>query len=201
MGLKNHLRKTILFPFYIKFRNRIGNRCNKWSKVTVGSSRLKDCSFEIVGDSRVCIGDGCNIRGLHMLVYGDGSSISIGNNVRVNASTSSPVVMNAFNGTHIIIGNECLFSNGIEIHTTDYHSILTLEGELINRPQDVVLSDHVWVGLRSVILKGVHIAPDSVIGAGSIVTKSFDEANTVICGNPAKCCKSEIYWNIKSPIQ
>ncbi len=74
-----------------------------------------------------------------MLVYGDGSSVSIGNNVRVNASTSSPVVMNAFNGTHIIIGNECLFSNGIEIHTTDYHSILTLEGELINRPQDVVL--------------------------------------------------------------
>lgn len=166
MRLKSLLKKTMLFPLYINFSNRIGNRCNKWSNVEVGSSRLKDCSFEIIGDSHIRIGSGCNIRGLHMLVYGDGSSVTNGDNVIVNASPLSPVVMNAFNGTHIIIGNECLFSNEIEIHTTDYHSILTLEGELINRPQDVVLSDHVWVGLRSVILKGVHIAPTRSLAQG-----------------------------------
>lgn len=166
--------------------------------VRVGLSRLIDCKFEIQGKgSHVIIGDGCVLRGLHCLVVGDYSEVEIGNNVNINASHSFPTVMNAFDGTRIIIGDDCLFSNGVELHTTDYHSIVS-DGARINPPGSIQIESHVWVGLRTIILKGAHIASDSVVGAGSIVTSSFNETNTIIAGNPAKVIKTNINWDIRN---
>lgn len=52
--------------------------------------------------------------------------------------------------------------------------------------QEVVLGDECWVGMNAVILPGVHLGPHTMVGAGSIVTKSFPEGHCVIAGNPAK---------------
>jgi len=51
--------------------------------------------------------------------------------------------------------------------------------------EPVVISDHVWIGANSVILKGVTIGEGSVVGAGSIVTKDVPPY-TIVAGNPAK---------------
>jgi len=48
----------------------------------------------------------------------------------------------------------------------------------------VFLEDNVWVGSRSMILKGVNIGRDAVIAAGSVVTKSI-LAGAIVAGNPA----------------
>jgi acetyltransferase-like isoleucine patch superfamily enzyme len=54
-----------------------------------------------------------------------------------------------------------------------------------------------WVGSGTIILKNVILAPNAVVGAGSVVTKNFPE-NTVIAGNPAKEIHSRL--NSKSSV-
>lgn len=52
--------------------------------------------------------------------------------------------------------------------------------------KDIKIGENCWIGMNSVILPGVVLGNHTVVGAGSIVTKSFKEGNCVIAGNPAK---------------
>ena len=103
--------------------------------------------------------------------------------------------MNADEGKNITVGDNCIFSNNIELHTTDYHSILDQNGKRTNMAKDIVIGNHVWVGLRCLILKGVILADGCVIGAGSVVTKSISSSNTLIGGAPARSFRADIYWD------
>ena len=53
-------------------------------------------------------------------------------------------------------------------------------------PKPIVLGEKCWIGMNSVILPGVTLGPGTVVGAGSVVTKSFPEGHCVIAGNPAR---------------
>ncbi|WP_333558948.1 DapH/DapD/GlmU-related protein [Enterococcus lactis] len=48
------------------------------------------------------------------------------------------------------------------------------------------MGEQCWIGMNSVLLPGIILGPKTIVGAGSIVTKSFKEGNCVIAGNPAK---------------
>ena len=87
-----------------------------------------------------------------------------------------------------------MFSRDIDFRTGDSHSIITINGERINPSKDIVIGNHVWVGTQTICLKGATISSNSIIAAGSIVTKPFLQENIIIGGNPAKVLKTEINW-------
>lgn len=105
--------------------------------------------------------------------------------------------MNADEEKNIVIGNDCIFSNSIELHTTDYHSVVDSNGDRTNIAESIVIGNHVWVGLRCLILKGGNLADDCIVGAGSIVTKSVKSSNTLLGGVPARGLRNPVYWDIK----
>lgn len=97
------------------------------------------------------------------------------------------------------IGKACMLSYDITIRTQDGHTIYdTTTGKVLNKGGTVVLGDHVWVGTNVFISKNVEIANDVIIGACSVVTKSFDESFCSIAGVPAKKIGENVGWSIKS---
>jgi len=64
----------------------------------------------------------------------------------------------------------------------------------MNKDSSIVIGDHVWIGKRATINKGVRISNDSVVGASSVVTKAYNTQNVLIAGNPAIIRKHDITW-------
>jgi acetyltransferase-like isoleucine patch superfamily enzyme len=91
----------------------------------------------------------------------------------------------------ISIGNNVRIGGGTVIYDTDFHSLSYKER--ISIPEDVsgikakevFIDDNVFIGAHSMILKGVVIGRNAIVGAGSVVTKSIPE-NEIWAGNPAK---------------
>lgn len=100
-------------------------------------------------------------------------------------------------GTTLKVGDSCLFSSDIYITTTDSHSIIDFRtGQRINPSRSVTLGNHIWVGYKVTILKGVNIADDTIVGACSLVTRDIAESNVAVAGNPARIVRKGIKWDI-----
>lgn len=122
----------------------------------------------------------------------EGSEIVIGD----NTTTESMCQFASCEGKKIIIGNDCMLSHGIDIRNTDSHSILNDRGERINPSADIRVGDHVWIGIRSTLLKGSFIPSNCVVAAQSLVNSSLNASEYVlIAGSPAKVIKSGINWD------
>lgn len=85
----------------------------------------------------------------------------------------------------ITIGNNCVINEGVRIFTAS-HDVNSLAWEQIPKP--VTIGDYVWIASGAIILPGVSIGDNSVIGAGSVVSKDVGN-NEVIAGNPARIIK------------
>ena len=103
--------------------------------------------------------------------------------------------MHAMEGTKIEIGENCMLSHDIDLRSGDGHPIYFEDKNLrYNRGGDIVIGKHVWIGIRAQILKGVTIGDNCIIGASSVVNKSFYEEGCIIAGYPATVIKRNIKW-------
>lgn len=97
-------------------------------------------------------------------------------------------------GRRVVVGDDCLFSEGIKIRTTDHHSIIDLTtGQQINAQADVEIGRHVWLGDNVTVVKGVTIGTGAIIGTGSVVTRSVPEAE-LWAGSPARMLRQNVSW-------
>jgi len=152
------------------------------------------CTFYLYGNNnRVIIGDNCHGKSVEFYIEDDNGSIQIGNRTALCGSAHLAVI----EGTNIFVGEDCLFSSDITFRTGDSHSILDLSGNRINPSNDIVIKNHVWIGHKVSVNKNVVISENTMIGTGSIVTKSIEKGNVIIAGVPAKIIKENINWDSK----
>ena len=90
----------------------------------------------------------------------------------------------------IEIGEDVAISHDVTIMDSDAHEGLW-EGYEKTKP--IKIGNHVWIGTRVTILKGVTIGDNAIIAAGSVVTKDVPN-NTIVAGVPAKVIKTNINW-------
>ena len=94
----------------------------------------------------------------------------------------------------ISIGDNNILSFETIIMDSDQHIIYNNNGDCINKDKEIIIGDNVWIGARSFILKNTHIPNGSIIGANTVLSKSFTTSNIVIAGNPPRIIKNGIYW-------
>jgi acetyltransferase-like isoleucine patch superfamily enzyme len=120
-----------------------------------------------------------------LLTWRSTASIKIGSNCMLNGTV-------IHSRSKVVIGNNCMFGAGTVILDSDFHSttinptVRREQVQAVDRP--VVIGNNVWVGRNAIILKGVHIGDNSIVAAGSVVTKSIPP-NQVFGGNPARFMK------------
>lgn len=88
----------------------------------------------------------------------------------------------------VVLGDRVLIGANVTVADTDFHP-LTPEGRAVDinagKHAPIYVGDDVFVGMNSLVLKGVTIGPGSVVGAGSVVTRDVP-ARTIVAGNPAR---------------
>lgn len=88
----------------------------------------------------------------------------------------------------ITIGDNCMIGPQTNIYAIGHPIDPAERAKSIGLPSPVTIGDNVWIGGHVTILPGVTIGNNVVVGAGSVVTKSFPD-NVVIAGNPAAIVK------------
>jgi acetyltransferase-like isoleucine patch superfamily enzyme len=83
----------------------------------------------------------------------------------------------------ITIGRGTWIASNVGIITAN-HDPADLSRHLPGKP--VELGERCWIGMNAVILPGVTLGPNTIVGAGSVVTHSFPDGFCVIAGNPAR---------------
>jgi acetyltransferase-like isoleucine patch superfamily enzyme len=120
----------------------------------------------------------------------DSGTLTFGRNVNFTAESSVDCQKEIIFGERCLVSWESLFIDG------DYHKMFDAQGRHTNPPQAIIIGDHVWFGCRCLILKGVSVADDCVIAAGSLLNGTYNNPNSIIAGSPAKIVKENITWQI-----
>lgn len=107
------------------------------------------------------------------------SGMRIGGGCRIftKINTSEPYL--------IEIGNNVTISINVELVTHD-NSAIKIYDDATDFVGKIQIGNNCFIGTRAIILPGVSIADNVIVGAGSVVTKSICKEGVVVAGNPAK---------------
>lgn len=159
---------------------------------------------------KVDLGKNIEISGPILFYTTNGSSISIGDNTKFRSSdlfnfrglNHKCILQTGKKDAKIVIGKKCGFSGvsivadseviigdnvlcgaNVMIGDRDDHS-----ERYASNAQSVYIESNVWLGMNTIVLKGVRIGKGSIIGANSVVTKDIPE-NVIAAGSPCRVIK------------
>jgi len=130
---------------------------------------------KIIHKGGTLVAGNCQFYSGVRLEIGENGRLEIGNGSYLNRNTL--IVCEK----RIDIGKNCKIAWDVVIMDSDLHPLNS--EPLVDKP--VFIEDNVWIGCRSIILKGVTIGEGAVVAAGSVVTKNIP-AYTIWGGAPAK---------------
>lgn len=120
-----------------------------------------------------------------------GKNIHLGDNVIINMNCTF------VDNNSITIGNNVLIASNVQFYTATHpvnyweRNRHNNDGKFFNTyAKPIVIEDGVWIGGGAIVLPGVTIGRNSVIGAGSVVTRDIPE-NSVAVGNPCRVMRKQ----------
>lgn len=147
----------------------------------------------VTRNSFIRIGKIINICGmLRIVVSGNKSYVRIGKGVTVEG-----LMIICAPESKVIIGDDVQMARNVEMRGDDGHLIFDLETQnRIKKNSDIIVGNHVWLGVDVVLLGGANIPDGCVVGMRSITSRSFVEhKNCILAGAPAKIIRENILWS------
>jgi len=128
----------------------------------------------------VAAGGRCTVEGRFQLSTGSRVLVADGGHLRLGSGfINSAAHLVCVSG--ITIGEDAAIGSYVLITDSDFHGISPSSRP---RTQPITIGDHVWIGMRATILKGVTIGDGAIVAAGSVVTRDV-EPDTLVAGSPA----------------
>ena len=156
------------------------------------SRRLQSRRQELLKQLFAEVGENCYIESPYFANWG-GHHVHLGSNIYVNAG------LKLVDDTHIYIGDCTMLGPNVVIATAGHPIEPTLRSKGMQYNLPVRIGRNCWLGAGVIVMPGVTIGDNSVIGAGSVVTKDIP-ANVVAVGNPCRVLRPigehdrEYYW-------
>lgn len=180
-------RLKSLFHTICKSRTFIHSIHNNYGRVSSGV-KVKIIGEAIVGEDVVIGAKGIDLFERSQIIVTEGAKLKIGNHVgmtSVSIFCKEAITIEDY----VNIGAGCLIMDS-NFHNTDWRFRENRVNDVstaVNSP--VIVRDHVFIGARCIINKGVTIGARSIIASGSIVIHDIPE-DCIAGGNPCKVIKS-----------
>lgn len=197
------MRKFVEFIFYInglliasrplQFFCKVFRYLNRafWGGILKAKATFAEGRILIGTPSRLNIDGDCRIgdeflagKGLRLEVMGGtlriGANVQFEDNCHVGCANA------------VTIGDGCLLASGVYVADHSHGEIVASDLRPMQRPVvskgGVTIGRNVWIGEGASVLPGVTLGDGCIVGAGAVVTKSF-EAGSVLAGVPARCIR------------
>ncbi|MCU0440317.1 MAG: acyltransferase [Raineya sp.] len=190
----------LLDPEGKKVKIKYINNCIKNGWIEIGeNTSIENLNIDIreplPNHLYIKLGNNCIIHG-NLIIENSEGGILIDDNTYIGANTT------LISTKKIIIGKNVMLAWGITVidhnsHSLNYDERIKDMCRALNKEKvewenvekgEIVVEDYAWIGFNSIILKNVRISKGSIIGAGSVLTKST-EPFSVYGGNPARLIK------------
>lgn len=186
------IKKGVSRRFWIRY--------NVQELLYLGVEMVEEASVKMYGRHVLRIGTGAEVKiglnftsrsgedsgietGITKILVSGGARLSIGDNSGISNTTI--LCSNSIDiGNHVLIGGGVMLIDS-NYHSTDWRIRGTAEDTRNAVSSPIVICDYVFIGARSIILKGVTIGEKSIIAAGSVVVKDVPPLS-IVAGNPAK---------------
>ncbi|HDS1737806.1 MULTISPECIES: sugar O-acetyltransferase [Pseudomonas] len=138
---------------------------------------LNEDRYALLAEHFASVGESVVIRPPFFCDYG--YNITVGANTFINFNC---VILDVL---PVHIGADCQIAPSVQIYTADHPLDPTVRRTGLESGRPVNIGNNVWIGGGAIILPGVSIGDDAVVGAGSVVTRDVP-AGAVVVGNPAR---------------
>ena len=156
------------------------------------SRRLQTRRQELLKQLFAEVGENCYVESPYFANWG-GHHVHLGNNIYANAG------LKLVDDTHIYIGDNTMLGPNVVIATAGHPIDPTLRSKGLQYNLPVRIGRNCWLGAGVIVMPGVTVGDNSVIGAGSVVTRDIP-SGVVAVGNPCKVLREigehdrEYYW-------
>jgi len=155
---------------------RAGKLLQKFNTADYEDKKLKT---EILTELFGTVGEGISIE--HNFHCDLGYNIHVGENFYAGFNCT------ILDMAEVKIGDNCLIAPNVGIYTAG-HSVNPVDRHKSGFAKPIIIGNNVWIGGHCVIIGGIKVGDNSILAAGSIVTRDVPE-NSIFAGNPAKKLK------------
>ncbi|KAB1070059.1 sugar O-acetyltransferase [Methylobacterium planeticum] len=153
-------------------------RISEWlDRYNATNTRTQPERQSLLEEAFAGVGAGCNIRPPFHCDYG--YNISLGRGVFLNFNCCILDVV------AVSIGDMTQIGPGVQILTADHPRDPVQRRQMLEFGRPIAIGANVWIGGGALIMPGVTIGDDAIIGAGSVVTRDVPPGGIAV-GNPAR---------------